>query len=419
MKGDPYNHKKELKRLEKRLEEADISSENKETLQDFLTWLKQQAHSKSRIIRYVSSWKILLENTDIDYNIEEAGKEDIRKLVGLINQNQIKERDLSDHTLVEYKKSIRKMYAGYLSDVKDIPGESMCNFFTLTKKKDLVDPDLLPKPRTVKELIRNSDRVRGKAFIAILWSSGGRVSEVLGLQWKNVRFNDSIVKLTFEETKTGGKRIVPLRAGYLYLKQLQDMDELSDNRDAYIFRKIREKKGEEGEQLSYNAAKNIIYRAAEEAEIKDKKVNPHAFRKGRATFLAAKGMNQAQLCEYFGWAQGSKEAAKYIRLAESDVENSIKEISGLGAEAENGQEKDINPVECFNCKSLNVFEAENCTKCGQALTTSDFYEEQKKKEIEDQITTELALGQLDYDRDDIKQKAKELYEEQHRGQNDS
>lgn len=406
MKGDPHNHKQRIKNCEKNLKEADITEENKEILLEFLNYLKGQGLSQSRITSYINRWRYLLENVDIDFDILEAEKKDLRELVGLINQNQVKDRDLAESTLREYKKCINKMYKDFLQETRDFPGEDMTDFFTLTISSKKTDPERLPTPQTVKELISNCQRLRDRAFIATLWSSGGRISEVLGLQWKNLNFKPDVVRVTFEETKTGDKRVVPLRAGLTYLRDLKEQDKQGSDMEAYVFRKVND-----NGQMPYSTAKNIIYNAEKRSDIPErKKVNPHAFRKGRATYLAAKGMNQATICEYFGWAQGSKEAAKYIRMAESDVENSVKEIAGL-EDSKTSYEEDLNPVKCYECGTLNSFEADTCKECGSELTTSKFYEEQQISEIEDQITTELALGQLDYDEEDIQEKAKELYKE--------
>lgn len=66
----------------------------------------------------------------------------------------------------------------------------------------------------------------------------------------------------------------------------------------------------------------------------------HAFRKGRATYLVAQGMNQAQLCKFGGWLQGSKHVSKYIRLAEADVENGLKQTYDMETK-ESDSERDL------------------------------------------------------------------------------
>lgn len=130
-------------------------------------------------------------------------------------------------------------------------------------------------------------------------------------------------------------------------------------------------------------------RIRKKTDIPDRiKTNPHAFRKGRATYLAAQGMNQAQLCEFGGWVQGSGEVAVYIRMAESDVEQGIREISGI-QKREDDTEEDLDPVKCQECKKLNKFEAENCRDCGATLKTSDLFTEVQIEEMKDELKTKM------------------------------
>ena len=60
-----------------------------------------------------------------------------------------------------------------------------------------------------------------------------------------------------------------------------------------------------------------------------KKTNPHAWRKARATEMAARGMNIPAANKFFGWARGSDVFKRYIWLAETDLENTIREMYGL------------------------------------------------------------------------------------------
>ncbi|WP_394344768.1 hypothetical protein [Salinigranum halophilum] len=49
-------------------------------------------------------------------------------------------------------------------------------------------------------------------------------------------------------------------------------------------------------------------------------MNPHHFRHSRATHLA-NWLTEAQLCEWFGWVQGSNVPARYVHLSGRDIDN--------------------------------------------------------------------------------------------------
>ncbi len=407
--GDIHNRDGRIKKTVQKLENStEYSKHNKEVILDFKDFLFSQNLSKDRIARYLYSWHQLLQH--VDYKLDEVEKDDLIELVGKINQDKIKDRELSEYTKMEYKKAVRKMYTDYLeSKNPEFDGETLCDFFSLTVNTSHTDPDRLPTPEVVSMLVQNASRIRDKALIMTLWSSAGRIGEVLGLQWKDVKFSNDITKIRFRDTKTGGSRTVPLRAGYLYLKDLQDSDQRSDESDAFVFRNLTNDK-----QMSHKAACGILKRARSDTNIGARvKTNPHAFRKGRATFLAAQGMNQAQLCEFGGWAQGSSHVAKYIRMAESDVEEGIRQIAGI-QEADEKFRKDLNPVQCYDCNELNKFEAENCTSCGAVLTTSEMFEQKQIEEATDELVFEIAKSETGFTEDEIEKKAQELVEEKYR-----
>lgn len=61
-------------------------------------------------------------------------------------------------------------------------------------------------------------------------------------------------------------------------------------------------------------------------------------------------MNQAQLCEYFGWVQGSDQAA--LHMADKDLEKAVKNIQGLKVEKQ--EQESLEPVKCPKCQETNA-----------------------------------------------------------------
>lgn len=96
----------------------------------------------------------------------------------------------------------------------------------------------------------------------------------------------------------------------------------------------------------------------------DKPSNPHHYRHSRASYLANE-MTEAQLCEWFGWVQGSDVPAKYVHLSGRDIDNAYNEIHGLAPEEEEEQTKTVQ--ECPRCQELNEPNDRFCSRCGQAL----------------------------------------------------
>lgn len=415
--GDPHNMTKRLQSSKNKVQETpDISPENKQLIQDFLSYLNSQDLSNARKTRHLQCIRVLAEN--IDYSFLDIDKKKVVDLVGKINNNEIKEQELSDSTLAEYRKTLIKFLGDFMEKMKheypdiseDFDGKQFTDFFSSTTPSSTPNPDRLPTPNTVRTLVKHATNNRDKAFIMTLWSTGGRIGEILGLQWKDLKFKtkngEEIAQVHFRDTKTGDNRKVPVRAGVTYLKNWKQESMESGNPEGFVFHNL-----DNGNQLGYKGARKIISRASKkQGELlveSGKKLNFHAFRKARASFLAGQGMNQATLCEYMGWVQGSDQAAVYIALAESDKEDSIMDLAGLEAEREESLQ-DLLPVKCHSCRTLNPFEAENCSECGEVLTTSEMFEQIQIEEKTDQFMQEIITSNTDFNPDEIEDKAQEF-----------
>ncbi|MDI6799059.1 MAG: tyrosine-type recombinase/integrase, partial [Candidatus Aenigmarchaeota archaeon] len=99
---------------------------------------------------------------------------------------------------------------------------------------------------------------------------------------------------------------------------------LKDNPDAPLWVSVGTRNSHK--QLLYYGLYQRLRRIAKRAGIK-KKVNPHAFRHARATFLA-NHLTEAQMKEYFGWVQNSKMASIYVHLCGRDTDEAILKMYG-------------------------------------------------------------------------------------------
>lgn len=404
--GDIHRHEQQLKNNVRRIKEADhITDDQTQLLLRFKDFMAAQDLSTSRINRYLYSWQKMMQH--VDFDLEDPDKDDLVRLIGKINQNEIWGREVSPHTRVEYKKAVNKFYRDFISSRRsDFDGDRMTDFYTLTINEQYEDPDRLPGADTARKMVQRADRLRDKALIMTLWSTGGRISEVLGLRWKDVKIRDEIARVTFRDTKTGDNRTVPIHAGHLYLQELRQQDHRGGDPEAFVFRSYR---GDD--QVSYGSAATVLERVREKADVPQKiKTSPHNWRKGRATFFAARGRNQAWLCDYFGWVQGSSEAAKYIRMAESDVEAGIRDVAGLD-QVEEDLEEDLNPVRCHECGTWNRFESLQCDSCNTTLAAGDLFDEVRVQETAEKLQWSILRENIPLDEADIREKARELVEE--------
>jgi hypothetical protein len=109
-------------------------------------------------------------------------------------------------------------------------------------------------------------------------------------------------------------------------------------------------------------------------------------------------MTEAELCEWFGWVQGSDVPAKYVHLSGRDIDNKYDAMHDLVDEED--EEDDEAVVECSRCDELNEPDAAFCYRCGFALDV-DAAEEIEK--VEEDVTASA-------DSDDL-ERAQELVRE--------
>ena len=238
--------------------------------------------------------------------------------------------------------------------------------------------DLLTKDE-IERQIDAATNVRDEAIIAILYETGARIGELMDLTVGDI-----------EDRKHGKKIVIDGKTGVRRLPLVESVPQINKWLNQYpkpakkapLWCKLRLSNGE-AEQLGYNYVRlKILRKTAEKAGI-DKPVNPHHYRHSRASFLANE-MTEAQLCEWFGWVQGSDVPSKYVHLSGRDIDNTYDSMHGLYDPDE--EESQPSVIECWRCEELNEPEDSYCSRCGQALTV-DAAEE---IEVAEERTTEEA-----------------------------
>ena len=420
--GDIHNLDRRLERTKTKIQRSsDVDQRDKKLLLEgtnkvpsFLTFMLNQGISKSRIERYLGRWKRISEYTD--WKIEEVDNVNLSDFIGNLQNDNFEKIDggaYSDNSKREIKKAIRKMFTDYVQkyrrDLKvedDFESEDLIEF-TLTIEKSYTDPERLPTPFTVKKLLSNTTRPRDKAYISLLWSTGGRHGEVLGLKWGDVSFTGSIGTVTFKDTKTGGDHTVPMGESHPFMKEHMESDKKGGEYDEYIFRSTQS-----DSQISGAGGANIIKRAREDTDINPEiKTNPHAFRKGRTSYWARQDKNESWICEHMNWKQGNNVVAHYCRIAQEDITNGVAEH--LGIDVDNSDEakeesRVLTPSICHKCKNINKFDQDICGECGEPLDSGDLFEEHQIEEKTTMFMQEVISSETRFEPEELDKKAREF-----------
>ena len=109
-----------------------------------------------------------------------------------------------------------------------------------------------------------------------------------------------------------------------------------------------------------------VKQIAKKAGIK-KKVYTHILRHTRASILA-NYLTEAQMCEYFGWIQGSDMPRVYVHLSGRDIDKAINKIYGLEEEEE---EEILKPKKCPRCGYVNAPTDRFCGRCALILDEAE------------------------------------------------
>ena len=313
-----------------------------------------------------------------DFNLDEADEERLKDLI-----EKVQRRDISDRTVVNYKGALKRFYK-WLNN-GEYPDFVMWMKTTYNEKNNTLPEDLLTE-KDIFELIDAAKTTRDKAMIALLWETGARIGELIDLKVKDLRDYKHGFQVVISG-KTGSRRL-PLIASVPYLNNWLN-NHPSRAGDSYLWCKIREATGED--RITYRYIRKMLEKTKERASI-DKPVNPHHFRHSRATYLANR-FTEAQLCEWFGWVQGSNVPAKYVHMSGRDIDGAYARLHGIEDEEELVESKMI-PKECPRCTEKVPANAVFCFRCGQALTIEGFKMvedgeqkiDEKTSELEDDVT---------------------------------
>lgn len=129
-------------------------------------------------------------------------------------------------------------------------------------------------------------------------------------------------------------------------------------------------------KLGYRYIREKILKVTMDRAGIEKPSNPHHYRHSRASHLANE-MTEAQLCEWFGWVQGSDVPARYVHLSGRDIDNAYDQLHGLAEPEEEEEQPDV--IECPRCDELNEPKATFCMRCGFGL------DQEKADEIEREV----------------------------------
>ncbi|MFW6172371.1 MAG: tyrosine-type recombinase/integrase [Elusimicrobiota bacterium] len=353
----------------------EISERNKELLLNFKRDLALGGASLAWQQAALSRMKIIAQTAD--FELDEATKENLKDLV-----EKIQKRDISETTVVDYQKVLKRFYKW--NNGGEHP-DKVKWMNTTYKNKNHTLPEVVLTEDDVKKLMSNTKTARDKALISLLWETGARIGELIDLTIRDLQDYEHGYQIVMDG-KTGNRRL-PLISSVPHLRNwLNNHPNPSNGKP--LWSKIRGKNA--GERVGYRYILKMLKETKERAGV-DKPVNPHHFRHSRATYLANK-FTEAQLCEWFGWVQGSDVPAKYVHMSGRDIDASYERLHGIKDEKK-PDKSEMAPVECPRCQESNDPDAKFCQRCGQVLDLEVVTEMEEDKEEATEKFFELSKDQ--------------------------
>ncbi len=327
-----------------------------------------QGLSNVRVLFYMEKLKMLAAKWS-HKRLSRMDKDDIKELLGKIERS-----DYSEWTKAGYRITLKKFFQwlhGFEWNSQEYPDEVKW-IRTSTKGNAKELPEILTK-EDIKKLIRAATNIRDKALISVLYESGCRIGELLNLKLKDIVFDDYGAVIKVHGGK--GSRRIRLVCSVPHLSSWIQNHPHREDRDSYLWTSIARRR--RASRISYQYVRLKLKKFAERAGVKVP-VNPHNFRHSRATHLANK-LTEAQMCEYFGWVQGSDMPSTYVHLSGRDVDSAILRIYGRLSRDEEKKEEELKTKECPRCHYENPPESDFCGRCRLPLDEKVAMELEKRK----------------------------------------
>jgi integrase/recombinase XerD len=301
-------------------------------------------------------------------------------------------KDKKDTTKNQYIVTLKEFYKWHEELDKGEPSPKYVRF--LEKKQ--IDyrhgkEENITRDEVVKILEKMTSE-RDKVITQTLFDSGCRVSEVLALKRKDLSFSDkgTVLRVAGREEgarKTGSRDVflfgdsVPMLKDYLRGRP-QDPE-------SYVFPMLY---GDKSAPCDYYSYVRLLKKAVKDAGI-TKRVHAHMFRHTRASYLVAKGINQAVLESQLGWATASKTARVYINLKSDDIRKRMNELMGISEPVESTQDS-VKTITCPRCSHENPSYAKSCSQCWFPLDIEKAlqFEARQEKAVEVLKKTDIIGG---------------------------
>lgn len=238
-----------------------------------------------------------------------------------INNNDIELYNQQVIVVKKYSISYQRQFVGAVKLLVDLmPQLSIDSFKLVRPKKSKTLPTILSQQEIIS-IIQNTLNLKHRAMIALLYSSGMRISELINLKTEDIK--PDRMQIFVRQSKGRKDRIVLLANSIIpllnnYLQSYKPKE--------YTF------EGQYGGKYSPESVRNVLKRSAIKSNIK-MRVTPHMLRHSFATHLLEEGTDIRYIQELLGH-ESPKTTMIYTHVTrkellriESPLDSAIKTLS--------------------------------------------------------------------------------------------
>ncbi len=286
--GDKAWFRDENKKTKKR-----ITTEVKDLLEDFRVYMQTQRYSKVTIRTYINQLEQFF-SFYYDKPVHEIVNEDIVKY----NQQHILKNRYSWTFQNQTVSALKLFYQKQIDKTLDIEAIERPR-----KEKNL--PEILSK-KEIKYILDNIKNIKHKTIIAVIYSAGLRISEVINLRVKDI--DSSRMLIHIKHAKGNKDRVVGLSAKLLVL--LREYYRIYRPGDFLFY-------GQSDENYSPTSIRKFFNIAVKKAKI-GKKVTVHTLRHSYATHLLEAGTDLRYIQNLLGH-NSSKTTEIYTHVSRKNI----------------------------------------------------------------------------------------------------
>jgi len=322
-----------------------MNEQNKQSIERFVELKCVNGQSEktifhqSRIVRELSDF--------LQKPFRNATEQDIFAFIGH------KSKTCGERSLFMYK-LITKAFYKFLYGLEDSYPEQVKNLNKNLKHngnnhKVAIKPEEILTKEDIATLVRHCEYYRDEAILTVLYESGCRIGEFVGMNVGHL-VDHKHGKTLVVDGKIGQRRIL-LVESVPYLNKWLEHHPMKDsaNKDEiplWCTLKPPFKRAE------LNTIQCLLRTLRKRSETK-KRMNAHSFRHSRATYLA-KFLSDAQMRTFFGWKGGSEMVGLYTHLSGKDTDATILKSAGLVEEEEAPEVSPLQAKACERCKTVTL-----------------------------------------------------------------